>query len=139
MKKLSALLLVLICLGCKSKTSEPVIHITLINNDRSLQITGFNNLVIKEIANDTTAHFESLVPVFRMPADTDMRDYQPVQAGHYLVKDSLLMFTPDTPFAKNQAYFVRYFQYGGGSSVWDFLKGKKTASKLRYTDLIFKP
>jgi len=138
MKNLPALLLILICIGCKPGTPQPIISIALINNNQSLQITGFNNLVIKEIASDTAAHFESLVPVFRMPADTDMKDYQPVQPGHYMVKDSALVFTPDTPFAKHQAYFMRYFQYGGGSSVWDFLKGKKTASKLCYTDLIFK-
>jgi hypothetical protein len=138
MKNLPALFLILICIGCKSETSQPVISIALVNNNQSLQITGLNNLVIKEIASDSTNHFESLIPVFRMPADTDMKDYQPVQPGKYMVKDSAIIFTPDTPFAKHQGYFMRYFQYGGGSSVWDFLKGKKTASKLRYTDLIFK-
>ncbi len=137
MKKLPALLLVLICLGCKSKTSEPVIHISLINNNQSLKINGLDNAIISDIARDTSNHFENLAPVYRMPADTDMKDFQPNQPGKYVVKDDALVFTPDTPFIKQQTYFMRYYQYGEGNSVWDFVKHKKTALKLRYTDLGF--
>jgi hypothetical protein len=137
MKKIS-LFLLLFCIGCTSKPPLSNISVGLINNNRSLKITGLNNLIIKDIARDTSNHFESLVPIYRMPADTAMKDYQPEQPGHYMVKDSALIFTPDTPFTKQQMYFVRYYQYGDGNSVWDFIKGRKTATKLRYTDLIFK-
>ena len=114
------------------------IHIALINNNRSVKIAGLNNLVIQEIARDTANRFESLVPVYKMPVDTDMIEFQPIQPGKYTVKNSALVFTPDTPFVKHQTYFIRYYQYGEGNSVWDFVKGKKTASKLHFTDLIFK-
>lgn len=130
--------LLLICLGCTSKAPAPTINISLVNNNQSLQISGLDKIIITDIARDTANHFESLVPVFRMPADTDMKDYQPIQPGKYIVKDSALIFTPDTPFTKQQVYFVRYFQYGGDYKVMDFVKGQRTATKLRYTDLIFK-
>ncbi len=137
MKKL-LVILAFFCFGCKSKPHTTVIHIALINNNQSVKITGLNNLVIREIVRDTANNFESLVPVYRMPADTDMKEFQSVQPGKYAVNDSALVFTPDTPFLKHQTYFIRYYQYGEGNSVWDFVKGKKTASKLRFTDLIFK-
>ena len=136
MKKLPILLL--FCISCSVKPHSPAVQIALINNGQSVKIIGFDKMILDDIAHDSTNNFESLVPVYRMPADTDMKDYQPVQPGKYLVKDSALIFTPDTPFVKHQTYFMRYYQYGGGNSVWDFVKGKKTASKLRYTDLIFK-
>ena len=136
MKKL-LFILVLFCLGCMTKPHN-AIHIALINNNRSVKIAGLNNLVIQEIARDTANRFESLVPVYKMPVDTDMIEFQPIQPGKYTVKNSALVFTPDTPFVKHQTYFIRYYQYGEGNSVWDFVKGKKTASKLHFTDLIFK-
>jgi hypothetical protein len=140
MKKLPALLLsVLLWYGCKPTTSEPAINIRLINNNQSVKISGFDPLVLNEIARDTATHFESLVQVYRMPADTDMKDYQPVQPGSYIVKNSDLVFTPDTSFSKHQHYFMRYFRHSESISVWDFVKGKRTAAKLRHTDLIFTP
>ena len=130
--------LLLLCVGCTSKAPMPAINISLVNNNQSLQISGLDRIIITDIARDTANHFESLVPVYRMPADTDMKDYQPIQPGKYTVKDSAIVFTPDTPFTKQQVYFVRYFQYGGDYKVMDFVKGRRTATKLRYSDLIFK-
>jgi hypothetical protein len=138
MMKQLCIVIVLFCLGCCSR--PPVlIHIALINNHQAVKITGLDIAVIRDIARDTTNHFESLFAVYRMPADTDMKDYQPLQPGRYEVKNSAVIFTPDTPFVKKQGYFIRYYQYGEGNSALDFVKGKKTASKLRFTDLIFKP
>jgi len=136
MKKLPFVLL-LFCIGCETKQAVAPINIALVNNNRSLKITGLDNAILQDIARDTSNHFENLMPVYRMPADTDMKDYQPIQPGKYLVKNSAVVFTPDTAFAKGQVYFMRYYQYDGGS-VWDFVKGKRSATKLRYIDLIFK-
>lgn len=131
--------LLLICLGCTSKAPVPAISLSFVNNNQSLKISGLDKIIITDISRDTANHFESLVPIYRMPADTDMKDFQPTQPGKYIVKDSALIFTPDTPFTKQQVYFVRYFQYGGDYKVMDFVKGQRTATKLRYSDLIFKP
>ena len=73
-----------------------------------------------------------------MPADTDLKNYQPVQPGSYLLKDSTVVFTPDTPFTKGQIYFVRYFEFNKGDNIWDYIKGKRKLGKIQYIDLIFK-
>ncbi|HEY0245862.1 MAG TPA: hypothetical protein VGC01_09885 [Mucilaginibacter sp.] len=138
MKKLFAWLVLGLCMGCTVKTPDTPVKVELYNRE-SLKITGLNKLIIQDIAKDTANHFESLVPVYRMPADTDLKNYQPMQPGHYQLKDSALIFTPDTPFSGHQTYFVRYYQYGGDNTIWAFIKGKKSPGKLPYTDLIFKP
>ncbi len=77
--------------------------------------------------------------VYKMPADTALKDYQPIQPGRYVVKNGALFFTPDTPFVWQQIYFVRYYNYSGNKTIWDYLRGKTTKGQLHYTDLIFKP
>ena len=138
MIRLTVLLLLLSCFACKHKQAVSEVHITLIDNRQSLQITGINSLILKDIATDSTDVWQSLFPVYKMPVDTGLKNYQPAQPGHYTVKDSILLFTPDTSFTKQQTYFVRYYRYGDDGSVWDFIKGKKHPGKLPYTDLIFK-
>jgi len=132
------LLLLVICLGCTSKPKSTAIQISLIN-DHSLKITGLDYTVVQEINRDSaTASWQSLVPVYHMPADTDMKDYQKPQPGKYLVTDGAIVFTPDTPFAKLQTYFVRYHHYEYGRSLWDDIIKHKKLSHQQYTDLIFK-
>jgi len=138
MKK-QVLLLLLFCFGCAQKPKVLVVHINLVNNGQSIKFTGMDYAIISEINRDSVPGiWQSLVPVYRMPADTDMKSYQPVQPGVYQLKDSSVVFTPDTPFVKNQTYFVRYYQFGEGNSIWDFIKGKKRPGSTHYTDLIFK-
>jgi len=137
MKK-AALLLLLICFGCNSKPKMPVVHISLINN-HSLKFTGLDYTTVQEINQDTSATgWQSLIPVYRMPADTDMMDFQKPQPGKYTVTDSTVIFTPDTPFINHQAYLARYYHYAEGSNVWDDIKQHKKLGKPTYTDLIFK-
>lgn len=132
------LLLLLICLGCTSRPKLPVVQISLINN-RSLKFTGLDYTTVQEINQDTsTAGWQSLIPVYRMPADTDMMDFQKPQPGKYTVTDSTVVFTPDTPFLKHQAYFARYYHYAEGRDLWDDIKQHKKLGKPTYTDLIFK-
>jgi hypothetical protein len=138
MKRLTVLLLLLSCFACKHKQAASGVHITLINNKQSLQITGISHLILKDIATDSADVWQNLFPVYKMPADTELKNYQPVQAGQYVVKDSLLIYTPDTAFNKQQTYFVRYYRYGDDGSIWNFIKGKKHPGDLLYTDLIFK-
>jgi len=137
MKKYTPLLL-LFCLACKHPTQVPAVHISLINNNTSLKITGIDPVILADINRDTVKAWQSLFTVYRMPADTDMKNYQPVQPGKYLLADSVLVFTPDTPFIKQQTYFMRYYNYAGNKSVWDYIKGKTKAGQLHFTDLIFK-
>ncbi len=125
--------------GCASKPKTPPVHISLINNNRSVKFKGLDYAVIREIDRDSVfGTWENLLPVFRMPADTDLKNYQPVQPGSYQLKDSTVVFTPDTPFTKGQIYFVRHFEFDKGDNIWDYIKGKKKLGKIPYTDLIFK-
>jgi hypothetical protein len=138
MKK-SVWLFLLLCLGCTHQPKQPAVHITLINNNRSIKFTGFDYAIISEISRDTVQGiWQNLVPVYRMPADTEMKDYQSPVPGLYRLIDSALVFTPDTPFIKDQSYFVRYFEFAERGSTWDFIKGKKKLGKTPFIDLIFK-
>jgi hypothetical protein len=128
----------MLILGCRHD-KFPIIHISLINNSKSLQFTGLDAAIIGEISRDSSIQvWQNLIPVYRMPADTDLKDYQPAQPGKYTVVDNAVVFTPDTPFAKNQSYFVRYYQYGAGHSIWEHISHHTKIDKQQYTDLIFK-
>ncbi|HEY5326942.1 MAG TPA: hypothetical protein VIJ27_08075 [Mucilaginibacter sp.] len=138
MKK-SVVCMLLFFFGCSDKSKPSAVHIGLINNNRSIKFTGFDRAIISEINRDSVPGiWQGLIPVYRMPADTDMKDYQRALPGIYTLKDSAVLFTPDTPFVKNQTYYVRYFKFDGGYSAWDFIKGKRRLGKILYTDLIFK-
>lgn len=136
MKKLWLLILT-ICMGCIAKVPAPAIHISLANNT-ALKITGISREIMQDINRDTAQNWQSLFAIYRMPADTDVKNYQPIQPGKYLLQDSTLVFTPDTPFIKQQTYFMRYYNYAGNKSIWDYITGKTTKGQLHYTDLIFK-
>ena len=94
--------------------------------------------IVQDISRDSIADWQSLAPIYRMPADTDMKDYQKPQPGKYNVTGSTVIFTPDTPFVKHQTYFLRLYQYGEGNNTWDYIKGNKKPGKPRFVDLIFK-
>jgi hypothetical protein len=138
MKKYTWLLL-LFLFGCNHEQPAPLIYIGLTNNNKSLQITGLNPVILNDINRDSIKNWQSLFAVFRLPADTDLKDYQPIQPGRYQLADSTIVFTPDTPFVKQRPYFMRYYNYAGNKSIWDYIRGKTTKGQLHYTDLIFKP
>ncbi|HTE00492.1 MAG TPA: hypothetical protein VK668_14460 [Mucilaginibacter sp.] len=135
----STVILLLFCLGCSHKSNKINIDVSLTDSNRSITIKGFDKAIIADIGRDTSnAVWQSLLPVYRMPADTDMKDYQNEQPGNYLVKDSVVVFTPDTAFKKDQAYFVRYYQYDTNPDALHLIRDKKRPGNLSYTDLTFK-
>ncbi|HEY9004453.1 MAG TPA: hypothetical protein VIM89_24055 [Mucilaginibacter sp.] len=138
MKVLILLLAIIICVGCSNHPKQVKVKISLIDSNRSLKIAGFDKLIIADIGRDTNNEaWESLLPIYKMPADTDMKDYQNVQPGKYVVRDSLVIFTPDTAFRKGQAYFLRYFRHDEGTSAWQLIRGKKRPGSISYKDLVF--
>jgi hypothetical protein len=113
--------------------------VSLIYSNRSLKIAGFDKMIINDIGRDSTSEaWQELLPVYKMPADTDLKDYQPVQPGKYKVADSIVIFTPDTTFKKGQVYFLRYFQYGDIKDAWQFIRERKRPGSLKYKDLLFR-
>jgi len=138
MKKAILFLLIICCYACKSKTAN-TIQISLADSGHTLKFNGLDPSIIGEISRDTAVNiWQSLIPVYKMPADTDMKDFQTAQPGKYLVSGSTVLFTPDTPFAKQQTYFIRYYRYADGNSLLDYLKKQKKLSVPQYTDLPFK-
>ena len=87
MKKLVPFYL-LFCLGCTSATKKNIIHISLVYNNSSLKVQGIDAAVLGAIQRDfIPGVWQTLLPVYRMPADTDMKDYQPPQLGIYQVEN----------------------------------------------------
>ena len=139
MKKLPCLLL-FFTLACSHAKHPEAVQIALVNNKRSVQFKGLDYAIMQDIGRDTDKNvWQSLVPVYRMPADTDMKDYQPVQPGTYKLTDSVVVFTPDTPFIAGQTYFVRNYRLGEGAALIDYIKNRSQPGKVRFIDLIFKP
>jgi hypothetical protein len=137
--KRTTMFFLLVCFGCGHQAKMPIAHISLVNNDSAVEFSGIDASIMGEIGRDTASNvWQNLLPVYRMPADTDMKDYQPIQHGLYQIKDSSVVFTPDTPFAKGHIYFMRYYQFAGGDDTWEIIKGKKKLRGLRYVDLVFK-
>ncbi len=133
------LIFFIFCFGCSSKPKSTDIHINLINNYKAIEIRGLNFAIASEINRDSSlAVWQSFLPVYRMPADTDMKDYQRSLGGNYSLKDSIVVFSPDTAFSKAQTYFLRCYQFNSDNDAWDLVKGKKRLGSVRYTDLIFK-
>jgi hypothetical protein len=88
MKKI-LLLLLLVSFGCTHKPRPSSIRISLINNGGALKFTGMDASVIGEIGRDSSnSVWQALIPVYKMPADTEMKDYQRPQPGKYAVTDT---------------------------------------------------
>ena len=103
-----------------------------------LIITGLDYAAIAELRSDTTGTlWRNLVPVYKMPADTDMKDYLKAQPGKYVVEGTAVIFSPDTPFVKSQPYFIRYYQYNKGTNVLNAARSGQKLGTMPYTDLIF--
>jgi hypothetical protein len=129
---------VILCVGCSNHPKPIDVKISLADNNHSLKISGFDKLIVADIRRDTDNEaWQSLLPVYKMPADSDMKDYQNVQPGKYVVKDSLVIFTPDTAFKKGQAYFLRFFRHDEGTSAWQYIREKKKPGSVSYKDLVF--
>ncbi|HEY4197332.1 MAG TPA: hypothetical protein VGM63_17440 [Mucilaginibacter sp.] len=135
----TAFILLILCLGCKQQPPKINIKISLTDSNRSVKISGLDQSIITEIGRDTSNYaWESLFAVYKMPADTDLMDYQNAQPGNYKVQDSVVVFTPDTSFKKGQVYFLRYYQHDEQVSGWQYIRGKKRPGGLSYKDLIFR-
>ena len=67
-----------------------------------------------------------------------MKDFQNAQPGKYIVKGSLVVFTPDTPFRIGKTYFLRTFDYSGAKDAWDFIRRQKGKGSAGHKDLLFK-
>jgi len=137
MKKLYPILL-LLCFGC-SKPEPVKIKVGLVAKKSILTINGIDSVILNDIARDSVSNWQSLFPVFRMPVDTDMKDYQNEQPGNYWVNKGTLFFRPDTAFKAQQKYFLRYYDHAAGKDAWDYIKNNNHKGAAHYKDLTFTP
>jgi hypothetical protein len=127
----------ILCLGC-THPSKTNIAIALADTNKSLKISGFDKAVVTDIAqNDDDNVWQALLPVYKMPVDTDMKDFQNPQPGKYQLQDSVVVFTPDTAFKKGQLYFVRWYQYDKIGDALQYIRQKKRTGSMSYKDLLF--
>ncbi|MBL4678881.1 MAG: hypothetical protein JKY70_22220 [Mucilaginibacter sp.] len=140
MKKQYFLLIALLTACSKPQKLTSTVELSVTANHRSIQFRGLDRQIIGEISRNTnTRVWQSLIAVYNMLADTDLKNYQPVQPGKYQVQDSVVLFTPDTPFVKGKTYFVRNYQPDVANHLSDYIKGHARIGNLKYIDLIFKP
>jgi len=130
---LVSLLLLFAC----SPGSKKIEFKATLQNSGALKITGPDSLILNEIQRDSGA-WQNIFPVYRMPADTDMKDFQRPQPGIYNLSGDAVIFTPDTPFVNGQTYFLRCYEFGEGKSTWDIIRHKQKLGSEAYTDLTFK-
>ena len=73
----------LFCLGCSHHQKAINVKISLTKNNRSLKISGFDKAIITDIGRDTDNEaWLSLLPIYKMASDTDMKDYQNEHENH---------------------------------------------------------
>ncbi|MCC8409652.1 hypothetical protein LJ707_11995 [Mucilaginibacter sp. UR6-1] len=136
MKKAWCILLVLFA-ACSSANKDEIT--VKISGKNEIRIHGLPAEALSKLAHDTSnAKWLSLLPVYRLPADDELKDYQPEQPGRYKIVNNNICFTPDTAFAKGQSYFVRYYRYAEGGSLWDIIRKKNKPGDHPHTDLPFK-
>jgi hypothetical protein len=128
--------LLLIAASCQSANQLPASGIKLkLNADSSVIIAGgIDYSVLQDLKKNSLSaqQWQSLFAVYRMPQDTDMKDYQKEQPGTYAIKDSIIIFKPDTPFKKHQQYFVRFFSGGSIKNKTTFALGKANLNTPKY-------
>jgi hypothetical protein len=139
MKSFALFLVVVFCVSCAHYPKSINIAIKLIDSNKSLKISGFDKAVVTDIAqNGNEDAWQALLPVYKMPADTDMKDFQNTQPGKYQLQDSTIVFTPDTAFKKGRVYFVRWYQYDKIGDALQYIRQKKKTGSMSYKDLLFR-
>ncbi|QKJ32538.1 hypothetical protein HQ865_23165 [Mucilaginibacter mali] len=138
MKKLLLPLLLLLA-ACRSKPAT-VVNIVPDKAYGMIKATGLPVYMLNGIQRDSLPvdAWQNLLLVCKMPADTDLRNYQPAIKGKYGISSGAITFTPDTPFKAGQTYFARYYHYDDKISGLDLVLHRRETGKATYTELIFK-
>ncbi len=139
MKK-SVWLLCFILVGCAKKPNQQQLSVK-VTSANVVEFAGIDYNILSNLSQDSLSlpQWQAILPVYKMPADTDMMDFVSPQPGKYkLIKDAL-EFVADTPFQKNTKYFARYYKLHDDSNAWDLMKGKWKNGAPKYTECVFAP
>ncbi|WP_448701022.1 hypothetical protein ACFGVR_02940 [Mucilaginibacter sp. AW1-3] len=130
------------CLGCHSAavTEHDKSRIALSKDSQMVVVSGLDYAVLQELKKDSLPPeaFKTLFPVYRMPADTDMKNDQNEQPGVYQITDSLITFKPDTAFKKSQTYFARFYGHSTGNTPGKLAQGQGNLKAPKFTEVVFK-
>ncbi len=133
---------IVLCAGCHSASVTENDHsrIGLSKDSQTVVVSGLDYSVLQELKKDSLPPeaFRQLLPVYRMPADTDMKDYQNEQPGIYRITDSLITFKPDTAFKKHQTYFARFYGHTIENTPTKLAQGKGNLKAPKFTEEVFK-
>lgn len=138
MKNLT-LITLLIITSCKSNPAHTV-QISIDKKAGGIRVTGLATVTLQGIERDSISikTWQSLFPVYSMPADTAMRNYQWPLPGHYAITNNAIKFIPYTAFKAGQTYFARYYNYDKPISAMDVVLHRRALGQGTYTELIFK-
>ncbi|MCJ8211952.1 hypothetical protein MUY27_19695 [Mucilaginibacter sp. RS28] len=133
-------LLFMVCCGCGLKKAPSALNASVVNTHTVIISFGDKNQ-LSDFKQDAFSNesWQKLLPVYKMPADTDMKDFQEPQPGKYLLRDNAVVFTPDTPLVKGQRYFVRLYQFADQESAFDILKTRWKGRRPQYAEKTFRP
>lgn len=133
-------LLLFTACSAPSANQNTKIHIYLGKDSQTVCVSGLEYSILQDLKRDSLSlqSWHALLPVYRMPADTDMKDDQQEQPGIYRVKDSILIFKPDTAFVKHQQYFARFYGNGSPLSPLKVIRAKANLKGPGYMEVVFK-
>ncbi|WCT12396.1 hypothetical protein [Mucilaginibacter jinjuensis] len=133
-------LLCFILVGCAKKPNQQQFAVK-ITGANSVKIAGIDYNILSNLNGDSLglSQWQAILPVYKMPADTDMMDFVSPQPGKYKLIKDVLVFVADTPFQKNAKYFARYYKLHDDSNAWDLMKGKWKNGSPKYAEVIFTP
>lgn len=132
----------LACIACHPSTAPQSkrASIYLSSDSQRVCIGGLAYSVIQELKKDTLTRdaWQSLFPVYKLPADTTMKDFQKELPGTYLVTDSGITFKPDTAFKIHQQYVARFYGDSPAISTLKLLQKKADLKGPEYVEAVFK-
>jgi hypothetical protein len=135
-------LLMFSCIACSgpSPNQNKSIRINLSADSQIIYVYGLDYATLQELKKEslTTENWQGIFPVYKMPADTDLKDLQKEQSGVYQLTDTTITFKPDTAFKKHQQYFARFY----GSSTFltssQLIRSKAKLNGPGFLEVVFK-
>ena len=125
----------LIASGCKppvqSANNSTLLVIRLSPDSSAVELRGVPSEVLADFKSDslTEKEWNSFFAIYKVPADSELRDIERPLKGIYVIKDSIVNFTPAEPFHKNQSYFVQCYARKLFVVPEDIIKSRKLPSR----------
>ncbi|MGV8877887.1 MAG: hypothetical protein ACOH2A_02525 [Sphingobacteriaceae bacterium] len=96
----------------KQKKGEfATVKIALAKDSQSIILKGLRTDVLKQLEADSLSmeRWQTLMGIYKMPADSGLIELQKEQPGVYRILDQQIIFKPDTAFKSKKAYLCRFY------------------------------